>query len=177
LPGLYGVEFEPIADIIAYDVRNDDLPECGGRVLERTTYEFAFYCQPDDFIGWDNARFFPALYERFGDFAVALVIAHEWGHAIQQRAGISGATIDEEMQADCFAGAWANSILNGDSDLVLSAGDLDEAIAGFLVFRDAPGTPQSDPGAHGTAFQRVAAFRDGVVDGVRECRKFASVGG
>ena len=52
--------------------------------------------------------------------------------------------------------------------------DLDEAIAGFVVFRDAPGTPADDPDAHGSAFQRIGAFQDGVINGAQACAPYAS---
>src|SRR6185312_1896028 len=80
-----------------------------------------FYCPSDSHIYLDLA-FFNELRDRFGapgDFARAYVIAHEFGHHIQNLLGImdrykSGATgadsnsVRIELQADCFAGIWAN---------------------------------------------------------------------
>jgi len=95
---------------------------------------------------------------------------------VQARAGVTGpSTFDLEQQADCFAGAWvAYVILENSENITLSPGDLDEAIAGFVVFRDAPGTPEEDPEAHGSAFQRIGAFQDGVINGAEACVVYAS---
>jgi predicted metalloprotease len=135
----------------------------------------AFYCGADDYIAWDDESLMPALYDNFGDFAVALVIGHEWGHAVQARAGVTGPTrFDLEQQADCFAGAWvAWIILEQSPNLTLSPGDLDEAIAGFVAFRDDPETAIDDPGASGSAFARVGAFQDGVISGAQACVPYA----
>ena len=60
-----------------------------------------------------------------------------------------------ELQADCFAGAWSADIQNGErSVLQLEEGDLEEAMAGYLLFRDPPGTRPMDPAAHGSGFVR-----------------------
>ena len=74
----------------------------------------AFYCSAGDFVAWDEQTLLPKLRDQFGDFAVALVLAHEWGHAIQARTDTRlNATVYLEMQADCFAGAWTRHIANG----------------------------------------------------------------
>ncbi len=65
-------------------------------------------------------------------------------------------------------------ILEKSENLTLSPGDLDEAIAGFVVFRDAPGSPEDDTDAHGSAFSRIGAFQDGVINGAEACLKYAS---
>ena len=67
----------------------------------------AFYCVKSNFIAYDDVALMPRLAETFGTFSVALVLAHEWGHAIQDRAGNDGEqTVYLEQQADCFAGAF-----------------------------------------------------------------------
>ncbi|NIQ57003.1 MAG: peptidase, partial [Gammaproteobacteria bacterium] len=119
------------------------------------------YCSPGDYVAWDAEGLMPGLYTEFGDFAVALVLAHEWGHVAQDRAGIDGPGIMLELQADCFAGAWARHVEMGESALALRPGDLDEAVAGYLLFRDPPGTSPAAPDAHGSAFDRVLAFQEG----------------
>ena len=178
MPELFATDWIPLTAIGPYFVSEPDtLPVCDDREPDPDEYAGnAFYCTTDDFIAWDEEGLMPELYSNFGDFAVALVIAHEWGHAVQARAGITGpSTLDLEQQADCFAGGWvAYVILENSDNLTLSPGDLDEAIAGFVVFRDAPGTPADDPDAHGSAFQRIGAFQDGVINGAEACLKYAS---
>ncbi len=177
MPKIYGFEWEPLAATGPYYVSDpESLPDCGRESATVEQYDYnAFYCAADDFIAWDDEGLMPALYDNFGDFAVALVIGHEWGHAVQARAGITGPTaLAIEQQADCFAGAWvAWIILEQSPNLTLSPGDLDEAISGFVAFRDAPGTDEDDPNAHGSAFDRVAAFQDGVINGAEACVPYA----
>ncbi len=177
MPEIYGVDWIPLTAFGPYFVSDPDtLPGCGDEAIDPSEYAGnAFYCTADDYIAWDEEGLMPALYEDFGDFAVAMVIAHEWGHAVQARAEVSGTPFELEQQADCFAGAWvASVILEKSENLTLSPGDLDEAISGFVVFRDAPGTAMDDPNARGSAFQRVSAFQDGVINGAEPCASYAS---
>ena len=115
----------------------------------------------------------PDLADRYGSFTVAVVIAHEWGHAIQDRAAFAGASVTTELQADCFAGAWVKHVDDGDSErFTVTTDDLDEALAGILSLRDAPGGFADDPSAHGSGFDRVGAFQDGFENGVTRCAEF-----
>lgn len=174
LPAVYGIAYEEVGDTIPYFPSSGDLPGCGPEALPNTAYEDnAFYCFPGDFVAWDAESLMPGLYTEFGDFAVALVLAHEWGHAVQARGSINGLGIMLELQADCFAGAWAGHVSAGESDLLqLQVGDLDEAMAGYLLFRDPPGTSPGEPDAHGSAFDRVAAFQDGFFGGAPTCASY-----
>lgn len=174
LPAVYGITYEEVGDTIPYFPSSGDLPGCGPEALPNTAYEDnAFYCFPGDFVAWDAESLMPGLYTEFGDFAVALVLAHEWGHAVQARGSIDGLGIMLELQADCFAGAWAGHISAGESDLLtLQEGDLDEAMAGYLLFRDPPGTSPGEPDAHGSAFDRVTAFQDGFFGGAATCAAY-----
>jgi predicted metalloprotease len=179
LPDTYGVDYEsiPSSRLFAYSSSNPP-PACDGSGRGTTPYEEvqgnAFYCSAGDFVAWDEQSLLPKLRNQFGDFAVALVLAHEWGHAIQARTDTQlGATVYLEMQADCFAGAWTQHIADGtDTSLHLAAGDLDTALGGYLVFRDPVGTDGGQSGAHGNAFDRVSAFQDGYRDGVSACRGY-----
>ena len=46
----------------------------------------AFYCTGGGFLAYDDEHLFPDLDEKWGDFTIALTLAHEWGHAIQDQA-------------------------------------------------------------------------------------------
>jgi len=176
LPDLFGQAFVPVDRRLPYDpARFESIPGCGGEVGPIELYEGnAFYCSPDDYIAWDDVGLFPDLFATFGDFAVGLVIAHEYGHAVQSRAGLQGRTIFLELQADCFAGAWASSVAAGEGALapLFDPIDLDDAIGGFLTFADPLGTPAADAAAHGTAFDRLNAFAEGFSNGVGLCGSF-----
>jgi predicted metalloprotease len=178
LPDVYGEDYEPIPPerVFAYSEDNPP-PACGGRGT--TPYEQvagnAFYCSEGDFVAWDEQELFPRLEQKFGGFAIALVLAHEWGHAIQARTSSSlNATVYLETQADCFAGSWAQHVEQDDPSLPIGDTDLDIALGGFLEFRDPPGVDPSVQGAHGNAFDRVSAFQDGFNDGAPQCADYES---
>ncbi len=134
----------------------------------------AFYCPARDIVAWDRKILLPQLQERFGDFLVAMVLAHEWGHAIQKRTTLpSDHTIVVETQADCYAGAFTAWALKGNAPhFEITRLDLDRALSGFLLFRDPLGSNASDRQAHGSGFDRVSAFQDGYEQGVPFCAKF-----
>lgn len=175
LPETYGLAYTSPAAVGGYDLRLGDTPTCGDEVLEPSlAVGNAFYCPPDDTIFWDEQELIPTLYDGFGPFAVSLVLAHEWGHAIQNRAGVPDAlpTVVSELQADCFAGAWTGRALAGGSPIEVGDEELDVATAGFLLFRDPTGTSPAAPGAHGNAFDRVGAFLEGVRSGAAACATY-----
>jgi hypothetical protein len=74
--------------------------------------------------------------------------------------------IVRELQADCFAGAWSRHVQDQG---LLEAGDLDEATLAVFSARDVPGTPWTDPQAHGSGFERTRAFTDGYESGPKAC--------
>jgi predicted metalloprotease len=133
----------------------------------------AYFCPSDDAIAWDEEFLMPELAERYGDFAVAVVIAHEWGHAVQHRVAFDQPTVVMELQADCYAGAWVQHVASsGTSRFEIGTRELDEALAGVLSFRDSPGASAEDPNAHGSGFDRVGAFQVGFEEGAGRCTAF-----
>lgn len=110
-----------------------------------------FYCPaPNDHKVYVDLVFYEELASRFGapgDFAQAYVIAHEVGHHIQSITGISDQvrqaqqndsgkknelSVRQELQADCFAGVWANSAIdrrNSDGTKIIERGDIAEGLA------------------------------------------------
>jgi predicted metalloprotease len=134
------------------------------------------FCRLDDSISWDRAdtHLFAALAKKYGDLVVALIFAHEYGHAISYRLGVFDKpdlkTIDTESQADCAAGAWAASALKGQAAHFrkTSPADLDAALEGYLNGRDStPDTPQDV--SHGNGFDRLSAVADGIDKGATYC--------
>jgi predicted metalloprotease len=153
------------------------VPGCGGET--RTSYpeieDNAFYCPDEDFIAFDDEYLFPRLEDDFGRYTVAMVLAHEWGHAIQARLGSSLPGVITELQADCFAGSWMDRVRDGGAaGLQLTDPDLRLAIIGILEFRDSPGTSADDEGAHGSAFDRLGSFQDGLEGGAPACEAYAA---
>ena len=133
------------------------------------------FCRLDDSIAWDRApqHLFAQLAAHYGPFVVALIFAHEFGHAISYRLGVFNQdlpTIDTESQADCAAGAWAASALKNQDPhfLDVTPQTLDDALEGFLDGRDSvPGSP--DDISHGNGFDRLSAISDGLAHGVTYC--------
>jgi hypothetical protein len=154
-----------------------------------------FYCPADQKV-YIDLSFFRQLQERFqapGDFAQAYVIAHEVGHHVQNLLGIMEKTaqlrqrmserdykevsVRVELQADCFAGVWANHAQRVRQ--VLEPGDLEEALRAATAIGDDVLQKQSqgyvvpDSFTHGSAAQRTRWFRIGYERGsMQACNTF-----
>ena len=173
-PEVYGDDFVPVAGFYPYGPDTEP-PPCGS---PPPTYEDiannAFYCPGDDIIAWDEAVLMPELNEEFGAFTVAIVIAHEFGHAIQDRFVTYDRSLDLELQADCFAGSWTARVEAGEAQgFQPDDVDLDKTVAGMLAIRDLPGSDPDDMYAHGSGFDRVSAFQDGYENGAEQCATYA----
>ena len=144
-----------------------------------------FYCPGDQNLYLDFA-FFDELKREFrapGDFAQAYVIAHEYGHHIQnltgmmrkvQRAGQDNRlSVALELQADCYAGIWANYAQKQGR---LDAGDTEEALRAAAAVGDdmiqkrTQGYVVPDSFTHGSSQQRMQWFQKGMQSGdMRQC--------
>jgi predicted metalloprotease len=126
---------------------------------------------PDcDAIAYDTALL-KKLADDFGRSLPAVVMAHEFGHAIQDRFGFDGPSINVETQADCFAGAWtAWDVAGNGAHTHIRAPELDEVLQGYGLLADAAGDSPNNSQAHGSFFDRLAGFSEGYTDGVAACR-------
>jgi len=178
-PKLYGEPFEPVSGGEFPYGPDDPPPDCGapGTSNYQEVAENAFYCPPDDFVAWDTENLTNRMLSEFGPFSLAIVVAHELGHAVEARHGILAAglpTFVTEQQADCFAGAYTAFVEDGRSKTFkVSLQDLDNALSGFLTIRDPVGIDTvNDESAHGSAFQRINAFEDGLNGGTKTCATY-----
>jgi predicted metalloprotease len=139
-----------------------DGPPCAG---EPSVPGNAYYCPTGNFLAWDE-NLMRAGYTQIGDAWVYMVIAHEWGHAIQGQLPDRLVSQAVELQADCLAGAALQGAAQ-EGLVRIEPGD-DEEIQRTLeaVADDYPWTDQS---SHGDAQQRISAFRTGVTGGVDGC--------
>lgn len=168
-PDLYGKDFEQISG--GYYAIDDGSPAPPCTTEPEEVSGNAFYCSTEDVVAWDSQMLLPKLQSQFGDFVIPVVMAHEFGHAIQARSNFTARTVTRELQADCFAGAWARHAKDDGVFEVTSAG-LDTALAGVLDLRDNPGTAKTDPDAHGSGFDRTSAFQDGFDNGLDRCKEY-----
>jgi predicted metalloprotease len=156
-----------------------------------------FYCPGDEKVYLDLG-FFDTLHRQLGapgDFAQAYVIAHEVGHHIQHRLGISGKvqrarqrmseaqgnqlSVRLELQADCLAGVWAHHSQQGKG--WLERGDIEEAlnaasrIGDDVLQKASRGVVVPESFTHGSAAQRQRWFQAGLQSGRLEaCDTFGA---
>lgn len=155
-----------------------------------------FYCPADKKV-YIDLSFYDEMKNKFnapGDFAQAYVIAHEVGHHIQNVMGTSDKvqqakrsarskaeanqySVRLELQADCYAGVWANHA--DGANRILEAGDVEEAMRAAAAIGDdalqkrAQGYAVPDSFTHGTSKQRMRWFRQGLNTGdVNQCDTF-----
>ena len=146
-----------------------------------------FYCPYDEKV-YIDLDFYGDLKNRFGapgDMAQAYVIAHEIGHHVQKLLGIAdqvealkqrmGQTqanalqVRMELQADCFAGIWANRAQ--DSKDIIEPGDIEDALRAASAIGDdriqkqTEGYVVPDAFTHGSSEQRVRWFKRGYQSG------------
>lgn len=174
-PEVYGGPFRPLANFHAYGPETE-MPPCGNPPPSYAEIaDNAFYCPGADLIAWDEATLIPELNNNYGGFTIGIVFAHEFGHAIQARAGVNRRTIDLELQADCFSGAWTADVAAGNSSrFAIDETTLDASVAGMVAISDVPGTSADDPLAHGSGFDRIGAFQDGFENGPARCAEYGS---
>ena len=156
-----------------------------------------FYCPADRKVYIDLA-FYDTLRERLGapgDFAQAYVIAHEVGHHLQNLMGttekldsargrlsereMNAMSVKLELQADCYAGVWAN--LSQRSKGWLEQGDVEEALNAASQIGDdtlqkrSRGSIVPESFTHGSSAQRVRWFKRGTEAGdLKACDTFTN---
>lgn len=168
----YGVQFDT-PDRYEYYRGATNAP-CGGEG-GRDAAENAYYCfaESDEYVAFDLDWFTSYLDEHPGGATTFLILAHEWGHAVQDTLIEQQIHPEEwnpgylqELHADCLAGVWMEDALRRGT-VIEESGDAD-AIFGFLW--EAGSGPWFAPGDHGTKEQRQQAFSDGFAKGTDYCQ-------
>lgn len=164
--------------LVSYDVITPAEPgwrsNCGDLQVVSDTPN-AFYCSEDALQpGFDGAIYLPATTmlkmwsgdifgrqsQQAGDFAAAAIVAHEFGHHVQDELSYQTNTLppngkNKELIADCFAGNWAADVYYQG---YLEAGDFEEAVFALEAIGD---LDDFSPDPHGTSEEREAAFQLG----------------
>ena len=177
-PLVHGAEWRPLSGGVypSYPGRTD-IPGCGEPFTDPADVAeyVAFYCASGDFVVYDDGpdSLLGELTAQFGPSVMGIVLAHEYGHVVQDRTGDLARrlpTILVEQQADCVAGAWVRRTATGGSPhLTLSDADIRGALITMVAVRDPVGTDQFETGGHGSAFDRIGAFQEGYVHGPERC--------
>ncbi len=158
-----------------------------------------FYCPPDQTLYVDTT-FYDQLESQFGasggPLAEMYVVAHEWGHHIQNLAGIleraqdgqTGPTsnsVRTELQADCFAGSWAAAASQTTDergvpflqpitrDEYAQAIDAAAAVGDDRIQEATQGQVSPHSFTHGSSEQRVRWFETGYQGGAQSCDTFS----
>jgi predicted metalloprotease len=195
LPAQTGEQFRPAREVRTFTDAVDT--GCGPATAEVGP----FYCPTDETIYLDTT-FFDEVLERqlagpSGAFVEPYVLAHEYGHHIQNVLGFMGKVKTQqgpqsdavrlELQADCFAGMWAQAATTTDDATgqalfsSLTDEDIKQAIAAATAVGDdriqqrSGGRVNPEGWTHGSAEQRVRWFRTGMQEGtVEACDTFAA---
>ncbi|MEN0083486.1 MAG: neutral zinc metallopeptidase [Leifsonia sp.] len=168
---------------------------CGGA----TSAVGPFYCPPDRTLYVDTG-FYDELRSRFGSsggpLAEMYVVAHEWGHHIQNLAGImeqhqsretgpASDSVRTELQADCFAGSWAGAastttdgkghrFLEPITDAqIADALSAAAAVGDDRIQKAATGRVNPEGWTHGSSDQRQRWFTTGYRQGAAACDTFS----
>ncbi len=172
-PKFFKGTFKPVDRFISWDARAPE--EQAVKFCKSTTYRMvnAAYCKLDKTIGWDRGKLLPLITDKYGKMAVVMVLAHEYGHSLQDQARLNGfftPTLVLEQQADCFAGVFLRQVAEGSSaHFTLNTTDgLNGVLGAAVAVRDHD--PEGKNNSHGSAFERVTAVQIGWQDGTEGCK-------
>ncbi|AZI57847.1 hypothetical protein EH165_06475 [Nakamurella antarctica] len=182
-PDAFGRQFTPLAGGIHpldSQIADSNGPETGALCIITAAQIAgnAYYCPGTDGIVYDTAVLVPVLTTHYGRAGVISSFAHEFGHAVAARAKVAtGAAINVEAQADCFAGnflAWEASPEG--ADLAGSGAAFLSELAPLLDFRDQPDFSPATAGAHGLGIDRAQAVILGYRGTPVDCVEIANRG-
>jgi predicted metalloprotease len=160
-------------------------PTCDDHTVDQLV-NAATYCASTNTIVYDDA-FVHDLYQRLGDLSFSYPIAGAYSDAVQVALQSQLSGEPRVLLNDCLVGAWIVDIVpavdadgnvvvdangniearNPNQQIILSAGDLDEAVNTAVLLGD----EATDTNVNGTAFEKIDAFRSGVLGGLDACQQ------
>jgi predicted metalloprotease len=168
-----GITYTPPREIIA--VTKPIRTGCGNEDQTGIDKAGVYYCTVDHKIYY-SPKMKTEVSIGFGSYAWYHIVAHEWGHHIQQLMGIDATRdpeldggiypIELELQADCLAGTYDQDAL---AKGAITEKAFDQALAITDVAGDRKSTKWDDPNAHGTDAQRRQSVLTGFDDGFIGC--------
>ena len=169
-----GLDYEPPRDVVSV-TRNGQVSSGCGTKSDIDEYGI-YYCTVDEAV-YFSPEFEAQVTAVAGDYGWNNIIAHEWGHHIQDLLNLDYSsdpelddgfyTIELELQADCLAGMFLQDQLARDA---IGQPELDQALRITGAAGDAPDTTWDDPSAHGTGEQRQTSWQNGFDSGFAGCR-------
>lgn len=153
--------------VMEYDAQHFDYSdECG--LNPETASRNAFYCGNVEGVFWDGPTFFHDIYAEIGPSAVTIILAHEYGHWVQD---LSDAYPENpynvEMQADCYAGAFLGAAI---ASGYLENTDIDEIIRIMARFGQPRWSGRWTEVTYGSALERNQAIFIGFDGGTAACQ-------
>jgi predicted metalloprotease len=179
IPTLQGSNITFTSPTLVPFTADQGAPDCDGKAVDQLV-NAATYCASNNTIVYDDA-FAHDLYRRLGDLSFGYPIASAYSDAVQ--VALQSALTGEPrvLLNDCLVGAWIVDIVpsgevdadgtilanNPNQKIILSAGDLDEAVNTAVLLGD----ESTDTNVNGTAFEKIDAFRSGVLGGLDACQQ------
>jgi predicted metalloprotease len=166
-----GTTFDPPDRFEYYSVAGNT--PCGNDTQPKTNNAYYCFLDGNEHVAFDLNWLQQYLQDHPGGATTFLILAHEWGHAVQDAwlehgdNDVWSAPARKELNADCLAGVFMRSSIDNRT-IVEEVGDAD-TIFGWLY--EGGTVPWTEPGDHGSAYERQTAFSDGYAQGTAYCRQ------